>query len=136
MDILKKKIMISVVVILVLIVISGITNYIDGGRVRTGIEPICSIKIVSEDGNKVTYWGLGYKVIRYPSVSPNEPFKNNKGVKYGGWFMDYNLDRYYEIKENVDKEKGIIITSFTTPRKKNDCHILSQRTGTVSKTEK
>lgn len=84
----KKKIIVSVVVILVLVIISGIANYIDGGRVRTGVEPVCSIKIVSEDGNKVTYWGLGYKVIRYPSVSPNESFKNNRGVKMGNWFME------------------------------------------------
>ncbi len=55
----KKKIIISIVVILVvLVIISGITNYIDGGRVVTGHEPVCCIKIVSEDGNKVTYWGL------------------------------------------------------------------------------
>lgn len=90
----KKKIIIPVVIILILLIAVGITNYIDGGRVRTGVEPVCCIKIVSEDGNKVTYWGLGYKVIRYPSVSPNEPFKNNRGIKMGNWFMKYEPEEY------------------------------------------
>lgn len=109
----KKKIIIPIVVILVLIVISGITNYIDGGRVSTGVEPVCSIKIVSEDGNKVTYWGLGYKVIRYPSVSPNEPFKNNRGVKMGNWFIEYEPEEYsivnvyYESKEETEYPEKI-----------------------------
>ena len=71
----KKKIIILVITLFILVLISGLTNYIDGARVRTGVEPVCAIKIVSEDGNKVTYWGFGYKVIRYPSVSPNEPYK-------------------------------------------------------------
>ena len=109
----KKKIVISIVIILIFIVISGITNYIDGGRVRAGVEPVCSIKIVSEDGNKVTYWGLGYKVIRYPSVSPNEPFKNNRGIKMGNWFMEYEPEEYsivnvyYESKEETEYPEKI-----------------------------
>lgn len=103
----KKKVIITVVVILMLVIISGITNYIDATRVRAGMEPVCSIKIVSESGNKVTYWGLGYKTIRYTNVSPNEPFKNNRGVKFGNWFMKYELEEnrivnvYYETKEET-----------------------------------
>lgn len=68
-----------------------ITSYIDSARVRNGVEPRFVIKIVNNDGNKISYWGFGYKVIRYPSVSPNEPYKNNRGVKYGNWFMKYEL---------------------------------------------
>ena len=99
--------MLSIVIILIFIVISGITNYIDGGRVRAGVEPVCSIKIVSEDGNKVTYWGLGYKVIRYPSVSPNEPFKNNRGIKMGNWFMKYELEKYSIVNMIIFKIEEI-----------------------------
>ena len=56
-----------------------------------------TIKFVTDNGSKVTYWGLGYKVIRYTSVSPNEPYKNNIGVKYGSWFMKYELPEKVNI---------------------------------------
>ena len=86
----KKKVFIILgIVAIVLVVAALVTSYADSARVRNSVEPVHTIKIVSKDGNKVTYWGLGYKVIRYPSVSPNEPYKNNRGVKYGSWFMDY-----------------------------------------------
>ncbi len=88
----KKKIFISVGIILILLIVAGIiTNYVDSGRVTTGHEPKYCIKIVNSEGNKVTYWGLGYKVIRYVGVSPNEPYENNIGVKMGSWFMKYDL---------------------------------------------
>ncbi len=88
----KKKICISVGIVLIILVVIGIiTNYADSGRITTGHEPKYCIKIVSNDGSKVTYWGLGYKVIRYVGVSPNEPYKNNIGAKMGSWFMKYEL---------------------------------------------
>lgn len=87
----KKILIISCIVATLLISASLLTSYIDSARVRNAVEPKYVIKIVSEDGRKVTYWGLGYKVIRYPSVSSNEPYKNNRGVKYGSWFMQYEL---------------------------------------------
>ena len=89
----KKRIFVILSVLAVLLLSTAlVTSYIDSARVRNSVEPKHTIKIVSEDGSKVTYWGLGYKVIRYPSVSPNEPYKNNRGVKYGGWFMKYELE--------------------------------------------
>ncbi len=51
------------------------------------------IKVISNEGSKVTYWGLGYKVIRYVGVSPNEPYENNIGTKMGSWFMKYELPK-------------------------------------------
>lgn len=96
----KKKVTITIIVVIIILFVAGIiTNYMDSARVRTGYEPKYCIKIVSYDGNKVTYWGLGYKVIRYVGVSPNEPYKNNIGVKMGNWFMTYSLD------ENDNKEE-------------------------------
>ena len=87
-----KKICISVGIVLIGLIAMGIiTNYIDSGRVTTGHEPKYCIKVVSYDGSKVTYWGLGYKVIRYVGVSPNEPYENNIGTKMGSWFMKYEL---------------------------------------------
>lgn len=100
----KKKKLIIITSILLIIILAGlITSYIDGGRVNTGHEPKCTIKITSKDGRKVTYFGLGYKVVRYISVSPNEPYKNNRGTKMGSWFMKYeitdsinNIDDFYK----------------------------------------
>ena len=104
----KKKVLIIVAIAITLLIGTGlITSYIDGARVRNSVEPKFTIKIVTEQGKKVTYWGLGYKIIRYPSVSPNEPYKNNLGVKYGSWFMKYELKDVLEeyladlkLKEN------------------------------------
>ena len=101
----KKKILIIIGIILAILVIAGLTtSYADSARVRNGVEPRFTIKIVSEDGNKVTYLGLGYKVVRYPSVSPNEPYKNNRGIKMGSWFMKYDLPK--------EEENQILTLSF------------------------
>ena len=85
----KKGLMITICVLVVLIIASFITKYIDTANVSTGHEPECCIKIVSQDGGRVTYWGLGYKVVRYVGVSPKEPYEDNIGVKMGSWFMKY-----------------------------------------------
>ena len=104
----KNKYLIIVCVILVLLIILGlITSYIDSARVRNAVEPKYTIKIVTDNGSKVTYWGLGYKVIRYTSVSPNEPYKNNIGVKYGSWFMKYELPEEVNISLEEVNEKII-----------------------------
>ena len=95
----KKKICIGIGIFLIILIIVGIiTNYVDGGRVATGHEPKYCIKVVSNDENKVTYWGLGYKVIRYIGVSLNEPYESNIGVKMGNWFMKYELPKNNIIK--------------------------------------
>lgn len=109
----KKKIMFIIVamVVIILLVICFITKYVDMGRVSTNTEPKYCIKIISDGGNKVTYWGLGYKVIRYPAVSPNEPYKNNIGVKMGSWFMSYKLTKYESLSVDLlMKGKTIKIT--------------------------
>ena len=89
----KKKLIITVFIITLLLA-GLVTSYIDNARVRNGVEPKFAIKIASYDGNKITYWGLGYKVIRYPAVSPKESFKSSLGVKFGSWFMKYELSNY------------------------------------------
>ena len=86
----KKKIFIILGIIVALLVMAAlVTSYADSARVRNSVEPVHTIKIVSEDGNKVTYWGLGYKIIRYPSVSPNEPYKKQSRCKV--WQLVYGL---------------------------------------------
>ena len=100
----KKKTRITLIItgiIVSLLIAAGlVTSYIDMARVRNSVEPKYTIKIVTDGGNKVTYWGLGYKVVRYPAVSPREPYKNSLGVKYGSWFMNYKLSNY----ESIDVE--------------------------------
>ena len=101
----KKKVLIIVGILVAILVVAGlVTSYADSARVRNGVEPKFTIKIVTDGGNKVTYWGLGYKVIRYTSVSPNEPYKNNRGVKYGSWFMKYELEEEKEYAKHLTKE--------------------------------
>lgn len=99
----KKKIYIIITIGLVVIIVAGIiTNYADSSRVTTGHEPKYCIKIVSYDGSKVTYWGLGYKIVRYVGVSPDEPYENNIGVKMGNWFMKYDLPNEISIIVEYD----------------------------------
>ena len=89
----KKRIIYFVIVFIgVLLVFAFYTHIIDSARVRNGIEPKFTIKIVNEENKKITYIGLGYKVIRYVSESIDESYKNNRGVKYGSWFMSYKLN--------------------------------------------
>lgn len=123
----KKKniLLICIIIVVILSVLSFIANYIDKGRVSTGHEPKLTIKIVSEDGKKVTYWGLGYKVVRYPSVSPNEPYKNNRGVKMGNWFMKYELPEELPYAKDLKKEDIIgeseFLFSINWGDNKTDC---------------
>lgn len=139
----KKKIVIILLVILVVIFIFAlITNYADSANVGTGHEPKYCIKVISQDGAKVTYYGLGYKVIRYVGVSPNEPFESNIGVKMGSWFMKYelpidikndneeiaqieNLDDFYNTsltKENDIRSLGKQYSSFDA--QKDNCFVI------------
>jgi len=96
----KKILIILSIVFILLIAVGLVTSYMDSARVRNGVEPKFTIKITTDGGNKITYWGLGYKVVRYPAVSPKEPYKNSLGVKYGSWFMNYKLSNL----ETIDVE--------------------------------
>ena len=112
----KKSVIIPLIifflVVIVLFTLSFAAIYIDGARVRSGFEPKLTVKVISDGGNKITYWGLGYKVVRYPTVSPKEPFNSSLGVKMGNWFMNYTLP---EVREPIEiellsKKRKITIT--------------------------
>ena len=124
----KKKICIGVGILLMILIVAGIvTNYIDSGRVATGHEPKYCIKIVNNDGSKVTYWGLGYKVIRYVGVSQNEPYESNIGVKMGNWFMKYKLPIDSEFnKENSSNISNLNDFYNTELTKNRDIRNLSK----------
>lgn len=139
----KKKIFISIGILLMVLIVAGsITNYVDSGRVATGHEPKYCIKAVNNDGSKVTYWGLGYKVIRYVGVSPNEPYKSNIGVKMGNWFMKYelpidsknneeqkdnisNIDDFYNTELTIDRDIRILSKEYTSfDAQKDNCFVI------------
>lgn len=124
----KKKICIGVGILLMILIVAVIvTNYIDSGRVATGHEPKYCIKIVNNDGSKVTYWGLGYKVIRYVGVSPNEPYESNIGVKMENWFMKYKLPIDSEFnKENSSNISNLNDFYNTELTKNRDIRNLSK----------
>lgn len=104
----KRKIILLIIFVVGNLFLFGMySSYIDSARVRTGIEPKFTIKLVDGSSGKVTYWGLGYKVIRYTKVSPSEPYENNKGVKYGSWFMKFELSDIDEIEDIIDTSKNI-----------------------------
>lgn len=110
----KRKYIIILISIVLIFILGIVFKYYDSARVRTSHEPKLVIKIVNNDGTKITYWGLGYKVIRYPSVSPNEPYKNNRVVKMGSWFMNYKLPENSDnlvIKQIIDKTKTMLTFS-------------------------
>lgn len=114
----KKKVYIGVGIATIIFIFVGIiTNYADSGRATTGQEPKYCLKIVSKDGSKITYWGLGYKVIRYVEAFPTESYENNIGVKMGSWFMKYDLPSKKNITIEYD-DKTIEI------RKYNDTNII------------
>lgn len=109
-----KSILIIVVIIIILLVSFGIiTSYIDSARIRNNVEPKYTIKITTDGGNKITYWGLGYKIVRYPAVSPKENFKSSLGVKFGSWFMNYKLSNYNNIEIELLTEGKTISVSRT-----------------------
>ena len=105
----KKWLIIGVIIVIAVVIVGVITNYIDSSRVTTNHEPKFCIKTISSDGCKVTYWGLGYKVIRYVGVSPNEPYESNIGVKMGSWFMKYELPK--DIKMKIEYEGKTVTIS-------------------------
>ena len=117
-----KKIIILLVIIISIIIISIITNYTDTGMVSTGHEPKYCMKVISQDGRKITYWGLGYKVIRYVGVSPDEPYESNIGVKMGNWLMQYELPIDSEYSDKEDKEIHTLDDFYSTELTQNHGH--------------
>lgn len=93
----KKKVLALGSIVFLLFVGSMCAGYYDGARVSTGQEPKLVVKTYSDKTEAVTYWGLGYKVVRYVAMSPKEPYDHHVGVKMGSWFMKYEKPAEQEI---------------------------------------
>lgn len=83
-------------VVLILIFILGVVFFfIDYNRVKSQEKPIFCIQNPAGailDGGTIEYFGLGYKVIDFNTLSGYDD------IKIGTWFMDYS-DFEEEIKE-------------------------------------
>ena len=55
MESIWKKNKIISITIFIIITLGLITSYLDSARVRNTIEPKYTIKIISDNGNKITY---------------------------------------------------------------------------------
>lgn len=97
----KKKTVVFVIIILTLFMCSMLARYYDGARVSTGHEP---------------------KVVRYVSISPNEPYENNVGAKMGSWFMKYEKPTYQDISiEVMETNETILVTGIKDISALVDC---------------
>lgn len=132
----RKKILLTVIILL--ITLSIFTYFMDLKNYNNNIEPKHCIKVINKDGSKVTYYGLGYKIIRYVNVSPVEPFSNNKGSKFGSWFMKYdlpsepqeitNIETFYQISLTQNKNINSLPSSYTvTQAEEDNCLILTNK---------
>ena len=114
----KKKIGISIGILVIVLIVAGIiTNYSDSARVTTGHEPKCCIKVVSNDGSKVTYWGLGYKVVRYWFMKYELPKADIIEIEYEGQTITITDIKDIGIIENIllnSKYNGEICNGINT----------------------
>ncbi len=97
----------TILIVAIIIILSLFANYIDTANVSTGHEPELCIKFEDEKGGKVTYIGLGYKVVRYVKNDTQEPYEENIGVKKGSWFMKFERPE----SESIDV-RGLTVKDF------------------------
>lgn len=122
----KKKIIIVIFIFSILFILALIFRHIDSTRFLNDEEPKFAFKIVSSDGNRISYIGLGYKMIAHTAVSPKEPFKSHTYKKMGSWFMRDEMPKsdkilYNTAKENTDDVKKIEnIDDFYNTKLTND----------------
>ena len=84
----KKIIIICIVTFVSLLFIT--TFSIDYIRVNKNLEPLFMVRI-SEKGNKYTYLGFGYKMIKDVAISPYEPLDHSISIKFGLWIYAWNV---------------------------------------------
>lgn len=106
MKMLKK---ILVMILLILMVVASVFFIVDKKRFLKKKAPIFSIRRESEDETKVTYIGLGYKIVTYPEGTPKQEFKKIKHKKIVPWFGDYKKPSK-KAKEKAKAKKVSIKT--------------------------
>ncbi len=96
------------ITLLVIIVLSATFFFVDQARFKKEQKPLFAIKTISKDGNKVTYYGLFYKVVAYPGVSPKQDFENYNDKKMLFWCQDY---KGKDLSDKTEEAKGAVIKS-------------------------
>lgn len=121
----NKVLIITLIVAIIVTILGLVFNHYDTINVVHGKRPRFCIKFDVDDGNKVIYLGLGYKVVAYTGVSPKEPYENHPYKKMIGWFdkfekpLDHNnVEDIFEIK-TIDDFYNMSIT------KENDIRNLT-----------
>ena len=84
----KNKI---ILVILITSFLIFIFNFlIDYNRIKKNLNPLFMVQI-SENKNNYTYIGLGYKMKKVVSTSPNEPLNMSQNIKFGFWILSWDI---------------------------------------------
>lgn len=96
------------ITLFVIIIVATAFFFVDQARFKKEQKPLFAIKTNSKDGNKVTYYGLFYKVVAYPGVSPKEEFKNMKDKKMLFWCQDY---KGKDLSDKTEDAKAAVIKS-------------------------
>lgn len=91
-------------IILVIVILCIVFFLVDYKRVKNNKKPFFCIPIgTAMDGGTVEYWGAGYKVIDFHTISGYDD------IKIGPWSMQYNdfeneIEKYNKIRdEKIEK---------------------------------
>lgn len=94
----KKGLKVTLIIIVIILLFGIITGVVDYGRTKDNKPPIFTVKLSDGKTGKITYLGIGYKVVGYWGVSINEPFEQNISLKFGSWFMKFEIPKDNENK--------------------------------------
>lgn len=120
-----KALGIILLVAIIFATIGLVFYHYDSIRVVHGKRPRYCIKIDLDDGNKVVYLGLGYKVVAYTGVSPKEPYGFHPYKKMIGWFDKFEKPLDHNMGEDITKIKTIDDFYNMSITKENDIRDLS-----------
>lgn len=120
-----KALGIILLVAIIFATIGLVFYHYDSIRVVHGKRPRYCIKIDLDDGNKVIYLGLGYKVVAYTGVSPKEPYENHPYKKMIGWFDKFEKPLDRNNGEDINEIKTIDDFYNMSIIKENDIRNLS-----------
>lgn len=83
--------------ILFIVLIAIIFGVVDYRRVRKGDLPLFMIRVSNEHDTYQNYVGLGYLLKRKVNVSYREPFYLDDDIRFGLWFLTWELKQYTSI---------------------------------------
>ncbi len=107
----KKGLKIISIVLGILIILGLIFFMTDYNRVKNNKRPIFCIKNPTgtiRDGGTVEFFGLGYKIIDFHTISGFDD------IKIGSWFMEYNdfNEEIQKYEKELNKNKAYTINLF------------------------